>query len=213
MRSQTVDWEFTITRESPAGSDRITIPRVVYPSVNYIRYPAMNNSFLISAVIFLTCLVIRSSYELLKEARKINTENKIIFAMIFTSMSILWMSWFSLPPVDPYPADLPGPLRWIGLAVFITGALLAVGAFIQLRGVENIDHLVTTGLFGKFRHPMYLGFIAWILGWSIYHGAILSLAIGAVGIANILWWRHLEEARLEVQFGESYRQYRLTTWF
>ena len=43
---------------------------------------------------------------------------------------------------------------------------------------------------------MYTGFVLWILGWSTYHGAIVSLAIGLVGIANILYWRRLEEARL-----------------
>jgi protein-S-isoprenylcysteine O-methyltransferase Ste14 len=60
---------------------------------------------------------------------------------------------------------------------------------------------------------MYTGFILWILGWSIYHGAILGLGIGLIGIANILWWKHLEDVRLEVQFGSAYQQYRLTTWF
>jgi protein-S-isoprenylcysteine O-methyltransferase Ste14 len=68
-------------------------------------------------------------------------------------------------------------------------------------------------LFTKIRHPMYVGFIAWILGWSIFHSAIISLAIGLIGIVSVLWWRRLEEARLEVQFGASYQQYRLTTWF
>jgi protein-S-isoprenylcysteine O-methyltransferase Ste14 len=90
---------------------------------------------------------------------------------------------------------------------------LAVVALIQLRGVENIDHLVSTGLFKKLRHPMYTGFILWIIGWGPYHSAILSLGIGLVGIAGILWWRHLEDVRLEVQFGSRYQQYRLTTWF
>jgi protein-S-isoprenylcysteine O-methyltransferase Ste14 len=51
------------------------------------------------------------------------------------------------------------------------------------------------------------------VGWSVYHGAVLSLGIGALGIASVLWWRRLEEERLEVQFGISYREYRLTTWF
>ncbi len=37
---------------------------------------------------------------------------------------------------------------------------------IQLKGLENINHLVTTGLFSKIRHPMYDGFILWILGWA-----------------------------------------------
>lgn len=172
----------------------------------------MNTEYLILVVLFLFCLILRSIYERLKESRKINTESKPIFAAIFSAMCLLWISWFSLCMVDPYRVELPKVIHWCGFAVFIAGMILAVGAFAQLRGVENIDHLVTTGLFKKLRHPMYAGFISWILGWSVYHGALVSLAIGLPGIASILWWRHLEEARLAVQFGNRYIQYRLTTW-
>lgn len=173
----------------------------------------MENSFLIPAVLFILCLAIRSLYEILKEARKINPESKPIFALIFTSMCTLWVSWFILCPSDPSHIDLPGSVRLTGLAVCIIGTILAVGALVQLRGVENIDHLVTTGLFKRIRHPMYLGFISWILGWSIYHSAWVSLAIGMLGIASVLWWRHLEDTRLEIQFPKEYQNYRLTTWF
>lgn len=173
----------------------------------------MDNGFLIPVVLFLLSLAIRLEYELLKQARKIDPESKPIFVVVFSAMCILWVSWFILCPADPIRADIPDAIRWTGLAVFVAGSMLAVGALIQLRGVENIDHLVTTGLFRRIRHPMYVGFICWILGWSIYHGAIASLAIGAIGIASVLWWRHLEEGRLELQFGNSYTQYRLTTWF
>jgi protein-S-isoprenylcysteine O-methyltransferase Ste14 len=128
-------------------------------------------------------------------------------------MCILWVSWFSLCPADPSRLRLPDAIRWIGLAVVIGGTALAVGALVQLKGVENINHLVTTGLFKRIRHPMYAGFISWIVGWSIYHDGFISLVIGLVGIASVLWWRHLEEKRLAIQFGSSYRQYRLTTWF
>ena len=174
---------------------------------------AMDNRFLILIILFLSSLAVRSVYELLKEARRINPGNKQIFAVIFSVMCVLWVSWFSLCPVDPVRVDIPDAIRWAGLGVFILGSLLAVGALIQLRGVENIDHLVTTGLFKRIRHPMYAGFICWFLGWSLYHRAGVSLVIGLIGIASVLWWRHLEEARLEAQFGNSYRQYRRTTWF
>jgi protein-S-isoprenylcysteine O-methyltransferase Ste14 len=60
---------------------------------------------------------------------------------------------------------------------------------------------------------MYTGFVLWILGWSIYHNAILSLFVGLIGIANILYWRRLEEARLLAQHGDTYQAYQLITWF
>jgi protein-S-isoprenylcysteine O-methyltransferase Ste14 len=108
---------------------------------------------------------------------------------------------------------MPRPLRWIGLLTVAMGTVFAVGALVQLKGVENIDHLVTSGLFRKIRHPMYMGFIFWIVGWSIVNGAVVGSGVGLTGVASVLWWRHLEEVRLEGQFGSRYQQYRLTTWF
>ena len=116
-------------------------------------------------------------------------------------------------PMDPVHVGVPAIVRWASLAVLLGGLVLAVGALTQLRGVENIDHLVTTGLFARVRHPMYLGFTLWILGWAVFHGAIASLAVGFVGIVNILVWRHLEEEHLETSYGETYRSYRARTWF
>jgi protein-S-isoprenylcysteine O-methyltransferase Ste14 len=173
----------------------------------------MDSTFLVFAVLYLVCLAIRAVYELLKEARKINPEEKIVFAVILSVMMILWVSWFALPEADPVRLDVPAVIRWAGLALFFIGTVLAVGALVQLKGVENIDHLVTTGLFQRIRHPMYLGFICWFLGWSVAQAAGVSLLLGLVGVASVLWWRHLEERRLEAQFGDSYRRYRRTTWF
>jgi protein-S-isoprenylcysteine O-methyltransferase Ste14 len=173
----------------------------------------MGNGYFIFIFLFLFSLAIRSGYELLKETGKVNPESKSVFAFIFTAMCALWVSWFALCPLDPFQVNLPNAVQWIGFAVFVVGLMLAIGALLQLRGLENIDHLITTGLFSRIRHPMYTGFGFWILGWSIYHGAIASLAVGLIGIANILFWRRLEDARLAVRYGDVYRQYRHTTWF
>ena len=172
----------------------------------------MDSTYYTLAVVFVGSVFTRTGYELLKEARKINPESKIIFAIILFVMCALWSSWFALCPSESVQSIFPDAVRWTGLVLVIVGAVIAVGALIQLRGVENIDHLVTTGLFSKIRHPMYMGFILWIVGWSTYHSAIVSLAIGMIAIANILYWRRLEEGRLMIQHGETYSQYRRSTW-
>ena len=172
----------------------------------------VSTTFLILAALFLMSLAVRLVFELLKETRKTDPTSRPVFILIFLAMCVLWASWFNLCEEDPMPLNLPDPIRWFGMAVVGVGMVLAVGAFIQLRGLENIDHLVTRGLFGKIRHPMYAGFICWIVGWSIYHGAVISFLIGIPALLSVLWWRRLEERRLEVQFGEAYREYRRTTW-
>ncbi len=173
----------------------------------------MNTAYLIFLGLFVLGLVIRTSYERLKKAGRVDNSSRIVFALIFASMFLMWAGWFNMCPLDPLRLTLPGPLPWIGLGVQVLGWGLAIVSVIQLRGLENIDHLVKTGLFSKIRHPMYTGFILWIIGSVMYHGAIVSLAAGLVGIGNILYWQGLEEKALESQFGDDYRAYRTGTWF
>ncbi len=173
----------------------------------------MISDFTIFLTVFLVCLATRMTYEFFKKAGRVDLKNKFLFGVIFTAMCLLWISWFSMCPLDPGRIDLPAVAHWAGLAITLTGLGLAVGALIQLKGLEDIDHLVTTGLFSKLRHPMYTGFICWIVGWSVYHGATISFAVGIAGIACILYWRHLEEVALASYYGDRYTEYRRTTWF
>jgi protein-S-isoprenylcysteine O-methyltransferase Ste14 len=173
----------------------------------------MMESFLGLVALYLVALAVRTTYELLKKAGRLDPGSRALFLTILLDMILLWGSWFTLCSVDPARLVLPTLIRRTGLAALVVGLALAVGALIQLRGVENIDHLVTTGFFGVVRHPMYLGFILWILGWAVFQGSVVGLALGLVGIANILFWRHLEERHLEARYGDAYRAYRAVTWF
>ncbi len=173
----------------------------------------MRWSFLLLVGLFLLGLTIRAVYEQLKKARRVDEGGGPVFAVVLAGMAVLWASWFAMCPLDPVEVPLPAAGRWAGLALVVLGWILALGALAQLRGVENIDHLVTTGLFSRLRHPMYTGFVLWIVGWATFHGAAVSLLPGLLGIASVLYWRHLEEQRLESVYGESYRAYRRSTWF
>ncbi len=173
----------------------------------------MNIPFQSLGACFLACLAVRDTYELLKESGRIRDGNRPAFIIVFFAMGGLWASWFLLCPEDPNHLGLPVVVKMSGQLIAILGTLLAVGALIQLRGLEGIDHLVTRGLFKRLRHPMYLGFILWIIGWSLAHDAATGLLLGVPALASILWWRHLEDRRLGTQFGDAYREYKQSTWF
>ena len=170
----------------------------------------MNTDYLVFLGLYLGSLVIRTSYELLKKAGRVNPKSMIIFAVVFAAMCLLWASWFSLCPLDPVRFALPDIVRWMALGGVIVGLGLAIGGVVQLRGLETVP-LSSTDIFSKLRHPMYTGFILWIVGWAIYQGAVVSLVMGCVGIGNILYWRRLEEENLESWYGEDYRGYRQET--
>ncbi len=173
----------------------------------------MNRTYYFFLILFVVCVLARDTYELFKKAGRVDLENKTLFGLVFSAMIALWISWFTMCPMDPLRIDVPPWLRWIGLGAVVFGLIVTLVAMVQLRGVENINHLVTTGLFSFLRHPMYTGFLLWIVGWAVFHGAILSLMVGALAIASILYWRMLEERALVSQYGETYREYRTRTWF
>ncbi|MBU2551815.1 MAG: isoprenylcysteine carboxylmethyltransferase family protein [Proteobacteria bacterium] len=170
-------------------------------------------TYLAMAGLFFSGLAVRMVYERGKKNGWIDPSSRTVFAVVFLGMSAMWAGWFEMCPADPLKMSLPALLHWAGLALFLAGLGLALVAVIQLRGLEDIRNLVTTGLFARIRHPMYLGFILWFVGWPVYHGAGASLLIGLVGIAAVLHWRRAEERALAVRFGDAYPDYRRRTWW
>lgn len=168
--------------------------------------------FFIYLALFFFGLFFRTGYEMRKEKGSMNENNKVLFVAVFGAMTVMWASWFAMCPPDPVRLKFPLWVRFGGFIIEIAGILLAVAALVRLKGLENIKHLVTTGVFSKFHHPMYVGFASWIAGWVMYNGAVISLAAGLVGAANIVYWSRLEESRLEAAYGEEYIRYRRKTW-
>lgn len=172
----------------------------------------MDATFAVTAALCLSGLAIRTTYEVRKKAGTVDTTNRAVFALVFVAMCVMLASWPILAPRDPWRLPVPGAMRWLGLGALLAALALEVGALLQLRALENVDHLVTTGLFSLLRHPMYTGFLLWIGGWVLRCGAAASAAIGLACLANILYWRWLEERALEARYGDAYRRYRERTW-
>jgi len=170
-------------------------------------------SFLVPLVFCTTGVVARTTYELLKKSGRINTRSVLALSTMIAAMTAFLASWAFMCPHDPLHAWGGNTARWTGHAVSFAGLLLAAGGLARLKKVENVDHLVTTGLFARLRHPMYTGFIAWISGWVICFGSVFSAAVAVFCIGNIFYWRILEEKALETRFGQEYRHYRMQTLF
>lgn len=108
---------------------------------------------------------------------------------------------------------MPAFVRYIGVAITLAGAGLFFTALFTIKTLETYTgDLITKGIYSKVRHPMYLGFICWLFGAPVFYGAITALALAVLFIANVLYWRHLEELELEKRF-TGYKQYKLKTVF
>jgi protein-S-isoprenylcysteine O-methyltransferase Ste14 len=131
---------------------------------------------------------------------------------MWINMLTLWITWFNLCEIDPLKLIIPQWLSVAGLIFFILGLLLFIIPLIQIRGVENVSKLCTTGVYKVLRHPMYLGFIFWVVGFPLFMKAQIALIAGIVFVFNILYWRYLEEKELLVTYPE-YAAYKKETIF
>jgi len=169
-------------------------------------------NFILLIVVSVLTHTVRTTYEVLKH-KKILEASKLSFAIIFTNMAVLWISWFLLCSNDIYKVNLPAFVRYLGIAINLTGLILFLIALFTIKTLETYSgDLITKGIYSKVRHPMYLGFICWLVGAPLFFGAAISFALAVLFIANVLYWRHLEEIELEKRF-TLYKEYRVKTIF
>lgn len=156
--------------------------------------------------------IIRTTYEILKH-KKLLIPGRGSFIIILITMCLLWLSWFGLCKQDVYKTEIPGMLRYFGVFLLGMGLVVFIIGLATIKSLESYKgDLMTHGIYSIIRHPMYLGFILWLIGMPVYSGGIISLALCIVFIANVLYWRHLEEKELEIRF-PAYKDYKKTTIF
>jgi protein-S-isoprenylcysteine O-methyltransferase Ste14 len=172
----------------------------------------MDKNFLFLFILCLCLHILRTVYFLLKFKKIINPRNKFVFITMFLGMMVLWISWFQMCENDTSKLIIPEALQYFGLVLFILGIFLFIIPIFQLKGLENIDHFVTSGLYSKIRHPMYLGMIFWVIGYPLFLQSKYTLLSSILWIGNILLWRHLEEKELLQTFPE-YKSYKKRTIF
>jgi len=114
-------------------------------------------------------------------------------------------------------------LFWLAAAPF-----LAAGFYLYYRGRVSFSYaqlvgrpevqgegyeqrLVTSGIRARVRHPVYLGHLCELIGWSLGTGlAVVYILTGFAIVTGAIMIR-MEDDELERRFGEPYRQYRIST--
>jgi protein-S-isoprenylcysteine O-methyltransferase Ste14 len=168
--------------------------------------------FLTLVIVCVITHIVRSVYEILK-LKQILRPGKLSFVIMFINMLVLWISWVLLCSRDIYRINLPGIIRYSGIFLFVLGIIAFLTALLTIKTLESYEgDLITKGIYSKIRHPMYLGFIFWLIGFPIIFGALFSFILSLLFIMNILFWRYLEEKELEKRY-PSYPNYKKTTIF
>jgi protein-S-isoprenylcysteine O-methyltransferase Ste14 len=113
------------------------------------------------------------------------------------------LSWSRLP-LSPYS-------NFIGAAIFI-GAWVFHARFHKAHTQAHeqsrqIEGIVTTGVFSKIRHPMYLSLIVMYLGLAIAWGIVWMLIPTSIFSALTVMTAVKEEEFLLKKFGHKYEEY------
>jgi protein-S-isoprenylcysteine O-methyltransferase Ste14 len=114
---------------------------------------------------------------------------------------------------DPVTLGGSGQVAIFGGMLGIAGVVLFGAAVRSKHGFQETGGLVTTGVYSRLRHPMYLGILLMHLGFPLVTDSALTLLSAALWAPQILLWKHWEDEELEERFGETYREYRRQTFF
>ena len=135
---------------------------------------------------------------------------------LFLGALLLGLVWDWLLPL-PFPVPGPDLVHWI-----IAGSLILIGLALAVAGIRNFSRagtpvqgykptraLVTAGIHGWTRNPIYLGMFLIYGGiglaaqspWALMITVPLAITIRYGVVAR-------EEAYLEQRFGDDYRDYK-----
>ena len=85
-----------------------------------------------------------------------------------------------------------------------------VSGLAELEPNRHDQKLVVTGIRTQVRHPIYLGHLCEVFGWSVGTGSIALCGLLVFAALTGAIMIRKEDAELEARFGDLYRQYRDT---
>jgi protein-S-isoprenylcysteine O-methyltransferase Ste14 len=115
-----------------------------------------------------------------------------------------------------YQSNIP----WVlGVAFILAGFSIYRSASLdfsraKVTGLAELEprlheqRLVVSGLRTQVRHPIYLGHLCEVFGWTVGTGSIALCALLVFAAITGAIMIRKEDAELEARFGEAYRQYR-----
>ncbi len=119
---------------------------------------------------------------------------------------------------SPLVYAVPHPYRLVSFAVMASGAAIAMVSlaqtdpleFLGVKAVLEMDQkkekrLITSGVYGFVRHPLYLGGMLFFWGNPVM--TLMDLAGSAFVSAYLILGSRLEEGKLLEEFGEEYEEY------
>ena len=140
-------------------------------------------------------------------------------AILLYLVIVGFVAWIVLMPLDArrfrWTPPPPLPVEVAGGVLLAVSWLLFFRAFVENTFLsplvrvqtERQHHVVSTGVYGWVRHPMYLGAILMFVGGPLVTGAASALAVG-VALSPLLAVRAVREETLLARELSGYDDYR-----
>jgi len=138
------------------------------------------------------------------------------FLLIFIVAFFLWLI---IMPLDAkrfgWTASFPLWIKILGGIWLIPSFFLIIRSYVDNPFLsplvriqkERKQYVVTTGVYGFVRHPMYLGAILWLIGAPMLLGSLYGIALGVV-MSFLLALRAIGEEKMLVEELEGYADYK-----
>jgi protein-S-isoprenylcysteine O-methyltransferase Ste14 len=122
------------------------------------------------------------------------------------NLSLYRTAWAWIPATLLFAAGL-----WIYKRAGAGCSAAQLGGLPEIMPGHHEQRLVTAGLRARVRHPVYLGHLCEMLGWSLGTGLVVCYGLTAFALISGAIMIQLEDNELERRFGEKYREYKSTT--
>ncbi|UCB45140.1 MAG: isoprenylcysteine carboxylmethyltransferase family protein [Spirochaetota bacterium] len=132
--------------------------------------------------------------------------------LIFTFLG--YFGWGYWSGNDPVKMNISSSIT-IPVGAALAGAGLALFLYSEMKkhGVGQKAKLVTTGIYSKIRHPMYIGLVLLHIGLPFIFKSFIACLSTILWASLIAIWTRFEEKNLEQRFGKEYIEYKQQTWF
>lgn len=176
--------------------------------------------FLITCTTIMLYMYFKDPSLLAERFRKPGTGSQKTWDKIFFNLiTIFFLSWNIVIPLDSlrfrWTVDFPAMLKYVGCILLLLSSFFLYRSFsdntflsplIRVQ-TERQQKLVTTGVYGFVRHPMYLGGLLMFIGAPLLMGSYYGIGIGFL-VVILLAIRTLGEEKMLIEELEGYEKYK-----
>ena len=138
---------------------------------------------------------------------------------LLSALYLLALLWLIIMPLDAkrfgWSPSFPVWLKIIGGLALLPALYLIFRATVENTFLSTLvriqddrkQQVISSGVYGFVRHPLYLGCLLMILGAPLLLGSLVALIIGLVGLVAVIG-RILGEEKMLVNELEGYEEYK-----